>query len=106
MLSREKALVQRLEKEPFALIGIDTDQDLEVFNAQRQKSGVTWRNVWEGPVRPGLGPLCRAWRVVKFPTVYVLDHRGVVRFVDLRGDDLDRSVDALLAELKAARANR
>ena len=104
MLPHEKALVKRLEKEPFALIGIDTDHDLEAFKKQLEKQGITWRNVWEGPVRAGQGPLAQAWKVNAFPTIYVLDARGVIRAKDPR--DLDRVVDTLVAEAKSAGANR
>jgi hypothetical protein len=36
-----------------------------------------------------------------WPTVYFLDAKGVIRYVDVRGKDLDRAVDTLLAELDA-----
>ena len=104
MLPHEKALVQRLEKEPFALIGIDTDDNLETFRKQLEKQGITWRNVWEGPVPPGAGPLARAWKVNAFPTIVVLDARGIIRAKDPR--DLDRLVGDLVAEAKAGAANR
>jgi hypothetical protein len=105
MLPRELALVQRLEKKPFALIGIDTDKDLAAFKAQREKMGITWRNVWEGPVGAGRGPLSRAWNVHNFPTVFILDARGIIRSVD-HGEGLERTVDALLEELEKSAANR
>jgi hypothetical protein len=104
MLPHEKALVKRLEKEPFALIGIDTDPELEPFRALLEKQGITWRNVWEGPVRPGDGPLSSAWNVRQYPTVYVIDARGIIRAQD--PGDLDAAVDPLVAEAKAGAANR
>jgi hypothetical protein len=39
--------------------------------------------------------------VIGWPTVYVLDHKGVIRFKEVRGPDMDRAVDQLLAELEA-----
>ena len=97
MLPREKALVERLKNEPFALIGIDTDRDLAAFKENCRKQGITWRNSWQGSTA---GPLCREWGVFKFPTIYVLDGKGVVRYVDVVEDGLDRAVDQLLAEMK------
>lgn len=96
MLPAEKALVKRLEKQPFALIGINTDGDLDKLKQMLEKQGVTWRNAWEGPVPQGLGPISRAWEVNQFPTMYVLDARGIIRARD--PDDLDRTIDALVAE--------
>jgi hypothetical protein len=100
MLPAEKALVKRLEKEPFALIGINTDGNLEQLKGLLEKQGVTWRNAWEGAVPSGAGPLARAWEVTQFPTMYVLDVRGVIRAQD--PVDLDQAVDALVAEAKAS----
>ena len=105
MLPREKALVKRLDGEPFALIGIDTDRDLTAFRAQLDRQGIGWRNVWEGAVPAGAGPVSRTFRVRVFPTVFVLDPRGVIRSVG-HGEGLERVVDDLLAEAKATPAKR
>ena len=104
MIPHEKALVKRLEKEPFALIGINSDGDLENLKLGLAKNEMTWRNVWEGARPPGTGTLSRAWNVNSYPTVYVIDARGVIRAQD--PSDLDRAVDPLVAEAKAGAANR
>jgi len=103
MLPAEKALVKRLEKEPFALIGINTDDDLDKVKGLLEKQGITWRNTWEGPVPAGQGPLSRAWEVNQYPTMYVLDARGIVRARD--PEELDKVIDTLVAQAKSA-ANR
>jgi hypothetical protein len=105
MIPREVALVKRLENEPFALIGINTDSALPQLKESMSRSGITWRNVWEGPVAAGRGALSRAWNVRGYPTVYVIDAGGVIRSVD-HGEDLERIVDAQLAALKRTSANR
>jgi hypothetical protein len=43
--------------------------------------------------------------VAHWPTVYVLDTEGVIRYVDVRGENLDRAVDTLLAEMEARTKN-
>ncbi len=105
MLPHEKALVKRLETEPFALIGIDTDPNLDTLKTQLDKSEITWRNVWEGALQPGRGPMARAWNVRSFPTVFVLDAQGIVRAAN-HGELMEQTVDKLLAELKKPAANR
>ena len=103
MLPHEKALVERLKNEPFALIGINTDGDLDNFKQQCKKQGVAWRNSFQGSQA---GPLCQAWGVRGFPTIYVLDDKGVIRFQNLRDEALSQAVDRLLSEMKARPANR
>ncbi|MBK7645444.1 MAG: redoxin domain-containing protein [Planctomycetes bacterium] len=96
MLPHEKALVERQKNKPFALIGINTDAP-ETFRERAPKEGVTWRNVLEG--RSG-GAIVRDWGVHAFPTIYVLDAKGIVRFTGVRDEAMDRAVETLLAELE------
>jgi hypothetical protein len=95
MLPHERALVERLKNKPFALIGINTDRP-ETFRERAGKEGVSWRNVLEGQ---GGGAIVRAWGVSVFPTIYVLDGKGVIRFMNVREQAMDRAVDTLLEEL-------
>ena len=37
-----------------------------------------------------------------WPTIYVLDEKGVIRYKNARGEEMDRAVDALLDEIEAA----
>ena len=60
------------------------------------KEGVTWRNILEGQ---GGGAIVRNWGVRSFPTIYVLDATGKIRFSGVRGEQMDSAVDLLLAEL-------
>jgi thiol-disulfide isomerase/thioredoxin len=90
-----RALVERLEGRPFALLSVDTDADVETLRSAIREGQVTWRCWWDGGTE---GPITTAWGVSSFPTIFVLDARGVIRYRDLRGPDLDRAVDGLLDE--------
>ena len=39
-----------------------------------------------------------AWQVDRFPTVYVLDSKGVIRYKGVRGQELEAAVEELLTE--------
>jgi len=95
MLPHEKTLVERLKNKPFALIGINTDPP-ETFKERAPKENVSWRNILEGQ---GGGALVHAWGVHSFPTIYVLDGKGVIRFTNVREEAMDQAVDSLLEEL-------
>ena len=97
MIPHEKTLVERLKNEPFALLGINTDKDKDEYRKQALEQGVVWRSSWQGATS-GVWP--RAWGVSSFPTIYVLDAAGVIRFIGPRDEALDKAVDGLLAELK------
>jgi hypothetical protein len=59
--------------------------------------GVTWRSAWDGSTS---GPIATAWNVHGWPTIYVIDAKGVIRFKNVRGEQMDEAVDKLLAEVK------
>jgi hypothetical protein len=102
MYPHERSLVKRLKDEPFALIGVNSDEDLEALKPALEKERITWRSFWNGPEGTG-GPISERWNVKGWPTIYVLDHEGRIRFKGVRGEAMDAAVDALLEELAAAK---
>jgi hypothetical protein len=98
MYPYERSLVKRLEKEPFALVGVCSDGNRTALKSLLAKEGITWRSFWNGGSADG--PISRAWNVTGWPTVYVLDAKGTIRFKNVRGDELDHAIDDLLAEMK------
>ena len=99
MYPHERSLVKRLENRPFALIGINSDRDRSELKKVLEEEKITWRSFWNGGSTNG--PISNAWKVRGWPTIYVLDANGVIRARDVRGEAMDRAVDALLAELDA-----
>jgi hypothetical protein len=97
MLPHEKALVERLKDKPFALLGINSDGDAGVVKKILKDQGITWRNAVDGSTS---GPLATRWNVQGWPTIYVLDAQGKIRFKDVRDAEMDKAVDTLLAEMK------
>ena len=98
MYPHERSLVKRLESKPFALIGVNSDTDKEKLKERMAKEKITWRSFWNGPKGTD-GPISRAWNVRGWPTVYVIDDKGVIRFKDLHDKELDKAIDQLLAGL-------
>ena len=90
--------MKRLKGKPFALVGVNSDPDRAYVEQRMRDEGITWRSFWNGPKGP-MGPIAVRWNVLGWPTIYVLDHRGVIRFDDARGKDLDAAVDRLLREM-------
>ena len=44
------------------------------------------------------GGVIEDWDVRYYPTIYVLDAKGMIRYKDLRGEELEKAVNGLLAE--------
>ncbi len=96
MIPHEKTLVKRLEDQPFALVGINSDNEKR-YRERRPEMGVTWRSFFDGGSTGG--PIASQWGVTGWPTIYVLDSEGKIRYQGVRGEAMDRAVDTLLAEM-------
>jgi hypothetical protein len=101
MYPHERSLVKRLADEPFALIGVNSDADLEALEPVLVEQQITWRSFWNGP-EGTRGPISKRWNVSSWPTIFVLDAEGKIRYKNVRGEAMDQAVDALLDELKDA----
>jgi thiol-disulfide isomerase/thioredoxin len=93
----EKELVGRLKDRPFALVGVNSDEDRAKAKETTAKEGMTWRSLWNGP-GGHRGPHSKAWNVRGWPMTYVLAPDGVIRARGVVGKDLDAAVDAALKE--------
>jgi hypothetical protein len=96
MLPHEKSLVKRLQSQPFALVGINSDGDADTVKKILKDRELTWRQAIDGSTS---GPLATKWNVHSWPTIYVIDAKGVIRFKNVRGEAMDKAVDELLAEV-------
>ena len=97
MYPHERSLVKRLENKPFALLGVNSDPK-EKVEAALKRENITWRSFWDGGNTGG--PIAKQYGVHSWPTIYVLDAKGVIRYKNVRGEQMDAAVDALLKEME------
>lgn len=98
MFPHERSLVKQLADKPFALIGVNSDADLEKIQETVKEKNITWRSFWNGPDGTR-GPISTKWGVTGWPTIYVLDAEGVIRYKNVRGAKMDEAITTLLAEM-------
>ena len=97
MYPHERSLVKRLEGRQFALLGVNSDPKDTLRKAMKQEN-ITWRSWWDGGSTEG--PIQTQWNIRGWPTTYVLDQKGVIRFRDVRDEGMDKVVDQLLYEMQ------
>ena len=85
-----------MKGKPFALIGVNGDTVRNDAKHAIEKENITWPSFWsqEGP----RGPIPTAWNIHGWPTVFILDPNGVIRFKGEGGniDLINQKVDQLL----------
>jgi hypothetical protein len=102
MFPHERSLVERLKNEPFVLLGINTDdKGTDFYREEAKKNGISWRSAIDGSTS---GRICTKWGTESFPTLYLIDAKGVIRqtWVGSPGEEtMDKEIDKLVAESKA-----
>lgn len=100
MLPHEKTLVKRLADKPFALLGINSDGPTAKVKEILEREKISWRQAIDESTE---GALATRWNVSGWPTIYVVDAQGVIRYRDVRDEQMEAAVDKLLEELKAGK---
>jgi hypothetical protein len=95
--------VEKYKDQPFAIVGINSDPDREALKPVLEKEKITWRSFWNGE-KGTSGPISKAWNVKGWPTLYVIDAKGVIRYksVGANEDAIDEAIEKALADVKTA----
>jgi hypothetical protein len=98
MLPHEKELVKLLDGKPFALLGINSDGDAATVKKILAEQNITWRQAIDESTD---GALATKWNINGWPTIYVIDAKGVIRYRDVRDKEMEDAVKKLVAEAGA-----
>ena len=98
-----RELVNRLENKPFVLLGVSGDHTLEAILRAQKDGDVTWRSWWDGELLKGQRHnITTVWNVNAWPTLFLLDHKGVIRYKKIGAPDdmnaFDKRINQLVEE--------
>jgi thiol-disulfide isomerase/thioredoxin len=97
---RERALAYQYDGKPFALLGVNFDQDPDKCRGTQVREKMFWPSLVDD-----VSVAATEWRVDLTPTIFLIDAQGDLRYTS-RGvappeeKDLKRLIDELLAEIK------
>jgi thiol-disulfide isomerase/thioredoxin len=97
MVPHEREIAARMSNKPFTLVGVNGDTDREKAKQVAMRERMSWQSFWNGE-EGSAGPISRKWNVTNWPTTYLIDTKGVIRFKDLPPRELDEAVDQLVKE--------
>jgi peroxiredoxin len=93
----ERFLLSRYERWPFALLAVQAGSDREAAHAAFLADHLAHRSWWDEPEDGAAnGPIAEAWNVIGWPATYLIDGAGVIRFVNVRDEDLLKAVRQLV----------
>ena len=88
------------------LLGVNSDADKVTLRKVITREKIVWRNWFDGGGTEG--PIATKWQIEAWPTLYILDAKGVIRHIESGGEtpdaqELGKVIDKLLKELAATK---
>lgn len=88
------ALYNEFHTKGLNIVGVSLDEKADKWKEAIAKDKITWTQIsnlkgWEDPI-------AKQYNVTEIPSTYILDEKGVVIAVNLRGDELKKKIASIL----------
>ena len=97
--------MKKLAGKPFAVLGVNLNEpNPTALKKLVEKENLTWRSFSDPRTSEGLGAISKKWNLAGTPTIYLIDHKGVIRHKWLggaRAKVIDNAVEKLIQEVEA-----
>jgi tetratricopeptide (TPR) repeat protein len=91
-----KKLYQEFKEQDFILIGLNLDEKKEDVEKFIKEKGIEWPQVWLE--QESSKYILSLYRVKALPSTFLIDKKGILRKVNLRGESLREAVKNLIKE--------
>jgi len=107
MIPSNAKLVEDLEGKPFAFVSISSDEKKDTVTEFLESNKMPWVHWWQG----AKGKPSEDWDINGIPTVYVIDHKGVIRHKQVgynpkKEDAIGNLVKKLIKEAEADKKSK
>ena len=93
MYDHERSLVESMNGRPFVLLGVNSDEKKSRVRKAVRENNLNWRSWWDGSG----GPIAKKFKIRGWPTIFLIDHNGVIQFKNVRGGNLDVAIEKLVS---------
>ena len=104
MWPHERSLVSKLADKSFAVIGVNiSEPNPAALRKVVEKHNLTWRSFSDPPTSEWRGAIAKKWNLGGTPTIYLIDHKGVIRHKwvgGARANLIDNAVEKLIQEVE------
>jgi hypothetical protein len=98
MYPHERSLVEEMKDKPFALIGVNSDKDIETAKKAVDHNDLNLRSFHAGQ-QATQGPIPTAWKVSGWPTIVVLDAQMRIHYRGHSGDEATKVAKGLVDKM-------
>jgi peroxiredoxin len=99
---KERELIERLKGKRFVVLSVNTDKQSETLRKSLESGETPWRCWWDQGTG---GPITLKWGIYYFPTVYLIDCKGMIRYEEVFGEEIDDALKTLLEEADRTQNN-
>ena len=82
------------ESKGLSIASVATDKKVDTLRQAITNKNITWRCWWDGED----GEIVSTWGISAFPSIFIIDRAGVIRFKNLRGRQLEKAILHLIDE--------
>jgi S1-C subfamily serine protease/thiol-disulfide isomerase/thioredoxin len=90
-----RKLIKDYEGQPLVILGVNCDQAVSRLQMLEDRKSVTWKNFYNGRE----GEITEDWGITGYPTVILLDGKGVIRHLKISPDEIEPEIVALMSEI-------
>lgn len=97
MIPHERELTIKMTQKPFVLLSVNVDEEQDTLKEFMEKEKMPWDHWFDG----AKGPIAKTFKIRAFPTMYLIDAKGIVRkkWIGSPGNEvMDKAVAELVAE--------
>lgn len=87
---------KKFEKKGFEIISISLDEDKDALSFFISKESIPWKVIFSGKGRND--PVAKTFMIDSIPSNFLVDRKGIMRYADLRGENLLKKIEELLKE--------
>jgi thiol-disulfide isomerase/thioredoxin len=106
MIPHERDMYEKLKKDnkPFEMVAVNVDDEKETLEKFLAKEKMPWIHWWDNGQE---GAILKKFRVKAYPTLYLIDHTGVIRYKWIGMPEsegtIEKAVDELVKEAEKAK---
>ena len=94
-----RELVKKFKEDPFQLISVMGDRKPETVAEAVEAGDINWLTTWDGDD----GPIASKWNINSWPTLIVVDHKGVIRAKESVAKEREALIENLIKEAESDR---
>src|SRR5262249_21153494 len=98
-IPHQRELVEKLKGKPAKLVSVSADDTKQILTKFLEKEKMPWTHMWTGAA----GRFIDLYQIGSYPTIYVLDAEGTIRFKHVSNERMDHAVETLLNEMGSAK---